>query len=457
MIQTIEAFGMLAPEDTVVLAVSGGADSMAMLHLFTQLRDRWRLRLHVAHLDHRLRPGSSADAAFVRAEAARRGLPVTVEAADVRTLAAREKRSIEEAGRAARYGFFARVAAHVGAGRVATAHTRDDQIETVLMALLAGGPWEMLSGIPPVRPLGAAAIIRPLREVSHGEVLAVQRTEGLSWRDDPTNQDQRVRRNWIRLTLLPRLREAQAGAEAALWDLGEAARRTDAVLVRLARARYGHTTEREDHTVHVARDLFRSLPAPLRRRLLAAAVADATGTVQPIPRVVMEQALRAADRGRTGREIPLGPARLLVGDARLDVVPAPDGAGPPGAYRLSVPGEVHAAGFGLVVSAELDAGGPNAAPRGPDEAVFDADCLGTPLRIRSWRPGDRFAPAGLGGNKKLQDFFVDAKIPRWRRSTVGLLTDGDDRILWVIGYRRSATCGVSGRTERVVRVRARRA
>lgn len=446
---------MVSPGDTVVLAVSGGADSMAMLHIFTQLRDRFRLRLHVAHLDHGLRPDSPGDAAFVQSEARRRGLPVTVEAAEVRALASREKRSIEEAGRAARYEFFGRLAARIGAGRIATAHTRDDQVETVLMALLSGGPWEMLSGIPPVRRFGPAAVIRPLREVSHEETRAVLRAAGHPWRDDPTNLDQRLRRNWIRLSLLPELRRMHPAADDVLWDLGEAAREIDAVLGRLAAARYGQVTSREDHTVHVARGLFRSLPPSLRRRLLAAAVADATGTAQPIPRVVMEQALRAADGGQAGREIPLGPARLRVGAGGLDVVPAQEGR--PGAYRLAVPGEVHAAAFGLLVSAEVGPGGPDAAPPGPDEAVFDAACLRAPLVIRSWRPGDRFEPAGLGGKKKLQDFFVDAKIPRWRRSSVGLLTDGDDRILWVIGYRRSATCRVSERTDRVVRVRARRA
>lgn len=455
VIRTIESHAMVSPGDTVVLAVSGGADSMALLHLFSELREPWNLGLHVAHLDHRLRPGAAADAEFVRVQAQRRGLPVTVEGADVRALAAREKRSLEDAGRAARYRFFAQVAGAVGARAVATAHTRDDQIETVLMALRAGGPWEMLAGIPPVRGLGTARVVRPLRELTREDAAACLRAAGLPWREDPTNRDPGPRRNQIRLAELPRLRDRYPEAPLLLWALGEAARQADAAIVRLVAARYGQATSREDHTVHVAREAFRALPASLRRRLLAAAVAEASGTVQPVPRVLLEQALRAAERGRVGGEIPVGSAVLRIGYEQLDVVPAV-AAPQAGEYRLAVPGDVHAAGFGLVLSAELlprDAAG----GAGPDEAVFDAACLRAPLVIRPWRPGDRFKPSGLGGNKKLQDFFVDAKIPRWRRSTVALLTDGEDRILWVIGLRRSAACEVTERTNSVLRVRARRA
>ena len=453
-IRTIEQHRMVSPGETVVLAVSGGADSMALLRLFAGLREPWRLRLHVAHLDHRLRPDSQEDAAFVSAQAQTLAISVTVEAADVCGLAAREKRSIEEAGRAARYAFFARVAGAIGAQRVATAHTRDDQVETVLMALLHRGPWEMLAGIPPARPLGGATVVRPLRAASRQEIVRFLRDAGAAWREDPTNRDLRLLRNRIRADVLPDLCRIWPEAPALLWELGEAAREADAAVARLAASRYGHLTRREDHTVHVARETFRSLPATLRRRLLAAAVAEVTGTVQPTPRVVLGQALRAAEAGRVGGEMAVGDAVVRVGYGTIEVAPAAAAAAS-GSYDLPVPGEVRAAGFGLTVTAELSGREAMEAPPGQDGAVFDADCVQAPLLIRSWRPGDRFAPSGLGGKKKVQDFFVDAKIPRWQRGRVALVVDAGDRILWVVGHRRAETCRVTERTNRVVRIRAR--
>ncbi|HXF81605.1 MAG TPA: tRNA lysidine(34) synthetase TilS, partial [bacterium] len=376
VVRTIESHAMLTHGDAVVLAVSGGADSMAMLQLFAALRARWALRLHVAHLDHGLRPEAGEDAAFVQAAAAAFGVPVTVERADVRSLAAREKRSLEEAGRLARYDFFRRVAAAVGARVVATAHTRDDQIETVLMALLAGGPWEMLAGIPPLRPLGEATVIRPLRDVRREETAAYLRQAGVRWRDDPTNGDRRLRRNWIRWAVLPALRERQPDLPAALWALGEAAREVDRVLGRLTVARDGQTARREDHAVHAPRAAFQALPAPLRRRWLAAAATEVGGTARPITRVLLERALGVAERGRVGEEVPVGGALLRVGYDRLELVPA----APPAVaaeYRLPVPGAVHAAAFGLIVSAEL-IDGAAVGGTGPDEAVFDLSALALP-------------------------------------------------------------------------------
>src|SRR5213592_2426336 len=202
---TIKKFDLLRAGDTVVVAVSGGADSVALLHLLRGLQDEYALALHIAHLNHRLRPEAGADAEFVRQMAVNLGIPVTVEEVDVTARAAQEKRSLEDAGRQARYEFFARVAASVRASRVATAHTQDDQVETVAMRFLRGTAWEMLAGIPACRRLGAANVVRPLLETTRAELLGYLRHQEIAWRDDVTNRDQRFLRNWVRLTWLPAL------------------------------------------------------------------------------------------------------------------------------------------------------------------------------------------------------------------------------------------------------------
>ncbi|HEU4797815.1 MAG TPA: tRNA lysidine(34) synthetase TilS, partial [bacterium] len=188
VLATIRGHHMLERGEGVVVAVSGGADSMALLHLLDALREDWELTLHAAHLNHGLRPDAEEDAEFVRAAARRLAIPVTIEAADVRAIAAREKRSIEDAGRRARYEFLGQVARDAGARRIATAHTRDDQVETVLMRVAGGGAWEMLAGIPPVRRLDGAEVVRPLREGSRQDILRYLAARDVVWREDPTNR-----------------------------------------------------------------------------------------------------------------------------------------------------------------------------------------------------------------------------------------------------------------------------
>lgn len=454
VIGTIRQHQMVAPGDTVVVAVSGGADSMALLHLLAVLRADWNLTLHAAHLDHGLRPEAADDAEFVRAAAAALAVPATVRRTDVRELAARERRSIEDAGRTVRYAFFAEVAAAVNARAVATAHTKDDQAETVLMRVLQGGTWEMLAGIPPRRALDGVAVVRPLREVTRAEVAAFLRLAGVVWREDPSNRELRSLRNRVRHRVLPDLARAHPGVNVALWDLGETARQVDLLLHRLAAARGGHLLVRADGLVRVARRGFQELPPPLRRRVLGAALAEVAGTAQPPPLVVLERAIQAAVAGRVGGETAAGGAVVRVGYDHIEIA-APQPAVPVVAYPLPVPGEVRAGAFGVVITAEVLDSSPAEIPPQRGEAWFDATGVAAPLRVRAWRPGDRLAPRGLGGKKKVQDLFVDAKVPRWQRATVPLVTDAEGRILWVVGHRVSEACRITERTQRVLRLRAR--
>jgi len=454
VLATIERHHMLERGEGVVVAVSGGADSMALLHLLEALREDWDLTLHVAHLNHGLRPDAEEDAEFVRAVARRLAIPVTIEAADVRAIAAREKRSIEEAGRRARYDFFRQVASDAAARRIATAHTRDDQVETVLMRLAGAGPWEMLAGIPPVRRLDGAEVVRPLRGATRQDILQYLAGRDVVWREDPTNRDLRMVRNRMRHQVLPALaRDAPAIAQTA-WEMGETAREVDTLLNRLAAAHYGHLPNREHDAVRFAPETFAAMPAALQRRLLRMAVAEVAGTAEAPSLVMLEEAVRVASTGRVGREAQTGGAVVRVGYGMIEVAPARPQAAVE-AYRLAVPGEVRAEGFGLVFSADLLEGVQGHPGSGPHQADFDAEGAGSPLLIRAWRRGDRFVPSGLTGKKKLQDFFVDAKVPRWERATVPLVADAQDRILWVVGYRVSETCRVTDRTNKVLRVRAR--
>ena len=454
--QTVEKFGLLARGDRVVIAVSGGPDSVALLQLLVDLRVALGLALHVAHLNHRLRPEAGEDERFVREMAAALGTPVTVHSADVRALAAAQRWSLEEAGRQARYAFFERVVTEVGAQRVATGHTRDDQVETVAMRLLQGSSWETLAGIPRARPLGRAVVVRPLLEITHAELEGYLRERGIAWRDDVTNRDRRMLRNWVRWTLLPALESTRPQTGILVSQMGEVMRAGEQFLSGLAQQALGHLKGQDRDGVRLALDAFRSLPPVLQRRIVRLAVQEVAGTNRPLPGVVEDRAVRLFASGHPGDQVDLGIAVARRDYDALEFVP-PQPAPPQREYRLSVPGEVAADAFRLVVSAEvLDrSAAPDPAISRPDEVYLDATAVGSELRVRPWRKGDRFTPLGLRGRKKVHDFFVDEKVPRWERARIPLIGDAHGRILWVVGRRIAEPGRVTARTEQVVRVRIR--
>src|SRR5207245_556021 len=219
---------MLAGGETVLVAVSGGADSVALLHLLQSLAAEWQLRLHVLHVDHQLRADSAADADFVRALGVRLGVPV-----DVATVTVDRRGSLEDSARSARYAALETSAARIGAERIALGHTADDQAETVLMRLVQGAGVRGLSGVPPVR----GRIIRPLIALRRSALEAELRRAGLSWVEDPTNRDPKFLRNRIRHELLPLLSDSyNPEIAAALVRMAALARETVTALDETAAA-----------------------------------------------------------------------------------------------------------------------------------------------------------------------------------------------------------------------------
>ncbi|MGH2361197.1 MAG: tRNA lysidine(34) synthetase TilS [bacterium] len=280
---TIVDHRLISKGDTVIAAASGGADSTALLHLLTSLREEWNLTLVVAHLDHRLRVDSADDARFVIRMADQLGLPSVTGAADVRGLARRRKLSIEEAGREARYEFLARVAREHGARRIATAHTQDDQIETVLMRILRGDPWDALGGIPIGRPLDAAQVIRPLMTRTHEEVRRYLSVRSIEWREDPSNRDLRFDRNWIRLRVLPDLERVAPGGRGVLLSLSSVIRSADRLLNDLTYQHVATVAEASELVIRIPLGEFRRLSQDVQRRMLRWAASQITGTSAGLP------------------------------------------------------------------------------------------------------------------------------------------------------------------------------
>ena len=433
-VETVRRHALLRDGGRVLVALSGGADSVALLFVLRELEQHGHLVLAgAAHLHHGLR-GADADAdeAFCAALAARLGTPFVSERADVAARARAQKRSMEDAARAVRYAFLERAAATLGADVIAVAHTRDDQAETFLLRLLRGAGTRGLGGIRP----RAGRVVRPLLDVERGALRAYLAALGERWREDASNADVAMARNRVRHELIPSLESrfspaitAVLAREAALAQqdedfLGEKA-------IELA-GRIVLTDERDVTRVDAA--ALAHAPRALSSRVVRQVLEQHAGS-KPVSFDHVEQVLALA----AGAAVSLpGQYAVRTGDSILfrpgrspREVPANGFA-----FSLSIPGEVELAGAGLAVAAErLEAAGGRPTKweaRGAEVGVA-AGRLELPLAVRSRRPGDRFRPLGAPGPRKLQDFLVDRKVRRDQRDTVPLVVDGRDRIVWVVG------------------------
>lgn len=435
--RAVARHGMLAPGDLVLVAVSGGPDSVALAQALAILAPEWGIRLHLFHLNHGLRGvEGAADARWVADFAAQRGLPCTVREADV-AAAARRYGGVEAAGRALRYRELGELARATGARRIAVGHNREDQAETLLLRLLRGAGRRGLGGMAPVRPADPPAppgttLIRPLLSTARAEIVAFCREQGLAPRVDASNAEAHYLRNRIRLELLPLLRRGYN--PQIVRHLAETAgllRAEDEYLEEAAAAalrRRGLAPEG-----FAAAELTAEHPA-LQRRMVRR-LADAAGL--SLDRAHVEAILDlCAARGTASTDLPGGwRAVAEYGVLALRPPAAPEAAaGAAEPVPLAVPGATSALGWRFT-AARAVAGAADAAAGGGRLAVeVDPERLPGALAVRTWRPGDRIHPPGMAGSKKLQDLFVDLKVPRAQRRRLPVLVAGA-AVVWVVGLR----------------------
>jgi bifunctional protein TilS/HprT len=467
---------MIEPGDTVVVAVSGGPDSLCLLHVLSALADGLGMALHVAHLDHMLRGAeSSADAAFVAATARAWKLPSTVVARDVRAVAQATRGNLHQAGRLARYEFLASVAQACGARAVAVAHNADDQAETVLMHLLRGAGPAGLRGMRPVIPwedwglgvegrgLGAdlerptpnpaPLLVRPLLQVPRVAIEAYCAAHGLQPRRDPTNQDRSATRNRIRHELLPLLIEYNPHIVEALGRTARICDDEHDLAQQALSAAWPTLTHSRPRAIDFDGGAWRELHPALQRAALRRAYALLGGR-DTLDLAHIEAALAAIVQG-VGRRVELpGSISLEVsyaGAFTVGVAREPDAPQLTGdEIELAVPGRASLA-RGWMIEADIC---PSRAMR--DTASWgvelDADTILGRLLVRRRRPGDRYYPAGGRGSRRLQDMFVDAKIPRALRAAWPIVVTGET-IVWAPGLRPAEQFAANSAARRILRLR----
>lgn len=458
----IRGHNLLTPGMRVVVGVSGGADSVALLSVLKEISRSLPLELHVAHLNHLLREDAGEDAAFVQRFARELGVPVTIGYARVSRLAGIKKMGIEDAGRWARYRFLRCVADRVDAQRIAVGHHAGDQVETVLLNILRGAGPAGISGMLPRRGI----VIRPLLGVTRMEIEEYCGARFLAWRTDASNLTTDYQRNRIRLELLPYLRQKfNPGVDRAILHLAGIMGAENAFLDELTgRILRRVMLERGKGELAMHLEEFLSLPLAMRRRLLRRAVREAGGSLRDLGSRHIDECLDFLGKALSGGEIQL-PHGVRVRKGYDTFKVAVDGeCSRPGRSDvqavLQVPGETPVPGLGFLFQAEVR---PRESFQGDFlrlssesyQACFDYDKMKLPLVVRTRRAGDRIRPFGLKGTKKLKKLFGELRIPPEKRDEVPLVATGE-KIYWVVGYRRSEAAPVSPETRRVLVLRARK-
>jgi len=454
-------YNMFAPGQRAGVAVSGGADSVALLHLLRELAPRWNLRLEVLHLNHGLRGAESdGDAAFVGRLAAMFGLPLHLEKADVASRAEALGDNLEQCARATRHEFYRRFLASGDLQCVALGHTRDDQAETVLFRILRGAGNTGLCGILPVTREG---LVRPLLGVTRAEIRQYLQERGLEWREDSSNKDLSLARNRLRHDLLPLLKRE--------WNPD-----ITSALAQLAELSADEELHWESEAERFAAEYFR-LPAPaivlpvraLRplsraatRRMLRCAVAHVKGDLRGVGFAHIEElaALAASEEGHGRIQIPGVDAMRSFEWLRLAPQAEPFCRGRNFSFEVTPPAEVSIPGTGRSVVLQLvdlpQSGGESPAPAagGPyneSSGDLDGDRVAGAFTLRNWRPGDRYRPANSDEHRKIKMLFQEARIPLWERASWPVLAQGG-RILWARRFGPAADVAASPTCRRRLRV-----
>ena len=446
----IEAQAMLPSRAKVVVAVSGGADSMALLSALFQLRSVYNMTLIVAHVNHQLRKEEAEqDALFVEQQAARLGLPFHQTCVDVKALQQSSGMSLQQAARQLRYRFLHALYQDLNATRIALGHTADDQAETLLMRLVRGSGPTGFAGIPAVR----LPFIRPLITVSRSAIYSYLQSEHCPWVEDSSNTHTVYLRNRVRLDLLPKLQQYNPQIVRRLNELADMLRADSQVLAQQvdewalqALAWQGRSR------VEICRRFFGLAPVAIQRRLLRRVIEALAASPEAVGFRHVESLRQFIISGNQERQCSL-PGEIGIA-RRAETILLWNVSKPPAIpciFVLPVPGKVDIAPLNIRLTADVIPKPCHLGRMNPQWTLLDLDRIVCPLQVRFRQPGDRFYPLGSPGSKKLHDFFVDTKIPRGERPYVPLVVSNYE-IVWVVGYRIAEPFKLRPETNRVLRL-----
>ncbi len=476
VLKTVEKYKLLENGDKVLVAVSGGPDSMFLLQALQDIKAQYKLELRIAHLNHQLRESAWEEADFVKEQAERFGIPCTIEEKDVRSYAEAHKLSLEEAAREVRYDFLERIAKEFSMNKIATGHTLSDEVETFILRVARGTGGRGLLLIPPKRIVQSSEfrvqslkVIRPLIEITREEVIQFLESKKIVYQIDESNYDIRYKRNFVRHRIVPLLLELAPQFPRQVMRLREILGEEEELLEKLAEERLKRIQKFKSSKGELVLDLegFLETPVAIKRRILRETYMRITNYESQITNYPsfdeIENAIRYIENSKGGKKFNLcridihkscgeikivKSKKLKVESKKLKVESKKL------KVELGVPGEIK--WDGVKIKSKIKSQKSKVKFDDSRRVYFDFDELSPPLWIRDKENGDKIKLKVKSEKlkvveKKLKDIYINEKVPVWEREKIPLLADREG-ILWIVGMRRANRANVGRNTNKVVEV-----
>ncbi len=448
--RTVELNGLLHPRDRIVVGVSGGPDSMGLLSMLCFWREEWKLQLIVAHLNHGMREEAERDFALVRDLCSQWKLTFMGGRVQVESRQAAGSISKQEEARKVRYWFYERVANKFQASKVALAHHRDDQVETVMLNFLHGSGLDGLSGMQMKRSWKGKAIIRPLLNFSHREMVEYCHKQGVPYVLDETNVKNIYRRNLVRQELLPYLKQQfNPRIKESIHRMSGIIADDRDYLEKIAARYFNQITRFHRGQAIIDLEYFKELHIAVQRRLLRKAYRLTVHSGAHLDSFHVDRLVQLGTKGATGKQQSLpGKGYAYKTSKALCMAPLKKKT-PFQEVSLKIPGITYLYPTNMAVEAKVRRKEELTWPPSAQQVYLDYDKLKEPLYFRTRLPGDRFIPLGMASSKKLKEFFIDQKVPMPERDFCPLLISSQE-IAWVAGYRIAEPYKVEEDTRRVL-------
>lgn len=450
--ETINKYSMISEGEHVLAALSGGPDSVCLLHILSELRDEYKIKLSALYIDHRLRPEETTfEIDFCKKICDSLNIALFSKTIDVESFAKTEGLNKQEAARELRYRAFYETAGELKADKIALGHNRDDQAETVLIRLIRGSGTSGLSAIPPVR----GKIIRPLIDIERAEIEDFLDKLNVSFVVDSSNLTDRYLRNKIRHVIMPEIKKINPAAIKIISRTSDIFRDEERYFdILVTKSLMKLISRKNDYSIELFTTPMEILDTVILRRVLRRAI-DATKGLKGISFLHIEDIIKLLKSGRSGDRIFL-PNNIRVIKKYSVLTITSEEPKRLSSYVIEELGEIRLVESSLNLFTEiLNANETDDMGDGKKIAFINADKLIFPLLIRARKSGDYFYPLGLGKRKKLQDYFVDEKIPRDERDSIPLLINGNGEIVWIVGYRIDDRYRIEKNTKKILKCTVR--
>lgn len=454
LLETVKRERLIEEGDKVLVAFSGGPDSSCLLHILLSLREELGIDLYSAHLNHQIRGiDAHKDALFAYRESKAMGIPCFLYSVDVPELAKKERLSVEEAAREARYKILFELKEMLAIDKIATAHNLDDQAETVLMRIMRGTGLNGLKGMAYKRPDG---LIRPLMDIKRYEIEDYCEKNKINVTIDQTNEEDEYTRNKIRLHLLPYIEEDySSNIKDILSRMANSLREDSEYIDSIAKDLYDDLgQDYKNHARKFEVEAIENIPLPILKRIIREAYADLSGSAEGLEAIHMDDAIRLIKNPKTDLMMNM-PKGIIVEKKgyNLYVTNKPlEKEVVSFEYHIKLNSVIEVPELGIKIEARvMSKERCKLLTSSSQTKAFDLSKIEGDLKVRVRKPGDRIKPLGLGGTKKLKDLFIDKKVPRDARDRIPIIAD-NSKILWVVGHEMADDYKITDATEEVVRI-----